>query len=110
MGWVERRENIGVVGLVGLVGSENVYLEPEAAFAEVQELGREQGESLTISSRTLRQRLHEKGLLAGTDKARHMLTVRKTLEGSRREVLHVRSRILHDRPDQSDHENGSAEE
>src|SRR5262249_16133862 len=38
---------------------------------------------------TLRRRLNEKGFLATTDTARGKLTVRKTLQGERRDVLHV---------------------
>jgi hypothetical protein len=108
VGWVDRPQGSAAVGLVGLVGSENVYLEPEASFAAVQALGREQGECLTISSRTLRQRLHDKGLLASTDEGRGRLTVRRTLDGCRREVLHVAMQVLWFRPDQPDQENASA--
>jgi Primase C terminal 2 (PriCT-2)/Domain of unknown function (DUF927) len=92
------------------LGSESIYLEPSASFAEVQELAREQGETLPISERTLRQRLQEKGLLASTDRVRQVLTVRRFLEGRRREVLHVRADCLCCGPDQPDHANGSGNE
>src|SRR5262249_26323464 len=50
---------------VGWVDGTELYLEPEAAFAEVQELARHQGDSLPVSPRTLWRRLRERGLLAG---------------------------------------------
>jgi hypothetical protein len=58
VGWVE----CGLVGKVGSVRSEEVFLEPEASFAVVQALAREQAESLPVSARTLRRRLKERGL------------------------------------------------
>src|SRR5262249_37506521 len=41
------------------------------------------------SAHTLRRRLKDAGLLVTTDATRGKLTVRKTLQGRRREVLHV---------------------
>src|SRR5262249_43761787 len=63
--------------------------EPDASFAAVQRFARDQNESFAISAQTLRRRLKEKGLLATTDVARGKLTVRKTLQGARRDVLHI---------------------
>jgi hypothetical protein len=96
VGWVVSQK-------VGLVGSINVFLEPEASFAEVQAFAREQGESLAISPRTLHRRLKDRGLLVGTDQVREVLTVRRVLEGQRREVLHLRAELLYHPPDQPDH-------
>jgi hypothetical protein len=105
VGWVETDEG----DKVGLVGSKKVYLEPEAAFAQVQALAREQGEAFPISSRTLRRRLHDRGLLASVDKAREVLTVRRVLEGQRREVLHLRTELVYQQPDQPDHHHPKSE-
>jgi hypothetical protein len=102
LGWVEG-------GMVGSVGSEQVYLEPEASFAEVQTLARDQGESFPLSSRTLHRRLHDKQLLASTDSKREVLTVRRVLEGQRRSVLHLHTHLLRSRPDQPDHRDENAE-
>ncbi len=66
-----------------------MYLEPDASFAVVQGFAREQNESLPVTETTLRRRLKEKGFLASTDTTRGKLTVRRTLQGARREVLHV---------------------
>jgi hypothetical protein len=75
--------------LIGWTDGENLYLEPEAAYAEAQRLAVEQGESLPVTQQTLRRRLKEKALLASSDDRRHKLTIRKTLQGARREVLHL---------------------
>src|SRR5215207_2417306 len=92
---------------VGWITGEDLYLEPEAAFAAAQRQGRDSGDALTISSKTLRRRLHERGLLASMDDTRGVLTVRRVLDGSRRNVLHTSSNLLSTpstRPDQPDHE------
>jgi hypothetical protein len=74
---------------VGWLVDGEVYLEPDASYAVVQLLARDKNEMLAVGDLTLRRRLNEKGLLATTDKERGKLTVRKTLQGSRREVLHI---------------------
>jgi hypothetical protein len=79
---------------LGWVDGEDLYLMPEAAHAEAQHLAVEQGESLLIGVRTLAKRLKEKGYLASLDTQRNRLTVRKTLEGANRVVLHLRARSL----------------
>src|SRR5215207_5218976 len=92
---------------VGWIIGEDLYLEPEAAFAAAQRQGRDSGDALTITGKTLRRRLHERGLLASTDDTRGVLTVRRALDGSRRNVLHTSSNFLSTpstRPDQPDHE------
>jgi len=75
--------------LIGWTDGESLYLEPDAAYAQAQRLAVEQGESLAVTSQTLRRRLKEKGLLASVEDRRHKLTIRKTLQGTRREVLHL---------------------
>jgi hypothetical protein len=74
---------------IGWVNDDGVYLEPEAAYAEACGLAHQQGESFPVAARTLRRRLNDKGLLITTEQGRGKLTVRRTLEGTRREVLHV---------------------
>jgi hypothetical protein len=75
---------------IGWVEDQDLYLEPDAAFATAQELAREQGDSLPVTPHTLRKRLREKGLLVSVDERRKKLTVRKTLQGTRRDVLHLK--------------------
>ena len=82
---------------IGWVEGEDLYLEPEASYAEAQALASQQGEGLAVSAQTLRERLHERRLLASTGKAtesRDTLQVRRNLEGRRRDVLHLRVQSL----------------
>ena len=82
--WGWRRGQSGSYGhgdRIGWVDGENLYLEPEAAYAVAQRMAQEGTEPLSISSETLRKRLHEKGKLLTTDTQRKRLTIRKTLEG-----------------------------
>jgi hypothetical protein len=101
-GW---RERVGGSGyepawvpqghLVGWVDGENLYLEPEASLAAVQALARESGETLAIGKRTLHKRLHERRWLMSTEeKPRETLTVRRTLGGARRNVLHLHAHSI----------------
>lgn len=75
--------------LVGWTEGKNLYLEPDSAYAEAQRLAVEQGENLSITPQTLRKRLKDKGLLASIDSRRQKLTVRKTVQGTRRDVMHL---------------------
>ena len=95
-GWRKNRESqLEPRGnLVGWIDGSDLYLEPEAAFAIVQKLGGEGGEPLAVSNRTLHKRLHERGMLVATDETRQRLTVRKTLQGKNRNVLHLRADLL----------------
>ena len=79
---------------------DNVYLDPTAAYRVAQLVGRDVGEVLPVSESTLRKRIHDKGLLASIDEARQTLTVRRSIAGSTRSVLHLlRSTLL---PEASD--------
>lgn len=99
---------------VGWLEDEELYLEPDATLAAVQKQGRDSGEPLAVTGRTLRKRLHERSLLLSTGReheGRETLIVRHTLEGSRKGVLHTASNFLSmplARPDQSDHDHGKA--
>ena len=74
---------------VGWLADGELFLEPDASFAAVQRFAQEQGDGFAVTSNTLRRRLKEKNLLATVDADRGKLTVRKTLQGSRRDVLHI---------------------
>jgi hypothetical protein len=96
---------------VGWVGDGALYLDRDAALAEVQKLGRDVGDGLAVTAQVLTKRLHERGLLASTDQARETLTIRRTLEGKGRAVLHLDAgRLLWseepDKPDKSDEKAG----
>jgi hypothetical protein len=95
---------------VGWVDGDAVLLEPEASYAAVQELAGAQGESLTVSAPTLRRRLKERGLLSSWDAARQELTIRRTLEGRRRNVLHLHTSSLGVEPAQPAQEGENTKE
>jgi len=74
---------------IGWVDAEGILLDPDASYAVAQRLAGDQGESVVVSPKTLHKRMHERGLLASVDDIRHRLTVRKTVLGERRYVLHL---------------------
>ena len=77
-----------------LAEGDQVYLDPDASYAAVQRLGQEVGDRLSLTPQTLRKRLKERGALVSIDAGRQVLTVRRILEGQRRDVLHLSSTIL----------------
>jgi hypothetical protein len=81
---------------IGWTDGESVYLEPDASYSEAARLAGEQGESLTAAPQTLRRRLFERGFLLSTEEARQTLLTRKTVEGTRRKVLHLAARHFYD--------------
>ncbi|MGE0827365.1 MAG: DUF3854 domain-containing protein [Candidatus Binatia bacterium] len=109
-GWRENGESFKPHGeRVGWVDNDNLYLLPDASFAVAQKLGRDQDETLPVTQQTLRKRLNERGYLVSTESVlRGTLTVRRQIEGQRREVLHFRtttlSHGLFSKPDQPDHD------
>jgi hypothetical protein len=72
---------------VGWVDGEDLYLQPEAAYAAVQKQGRDSGDPLAVTGRTLSKRLNEGKVLLSTDSPH--LTVRRVLQGKRLRVLHL---------------------
>lgn len=75
---------------IGWLDGDDLYLESPAAFRVVQLGARDSGEAFAISELTLRKRLREKGLLASTDEKRQTLTIRRTICGAGKDVLHFR--------------------
>lgn len=90
----ETKEIIPRGDLVGWTSGEDLFLDPNAAYRVAQEVASSTGDSLSIGPRTIAKRMHERGLLLSTNDQRGKLTVRHTLQGSRRDVLHVRSAAL----------------
>ena len=72
---------------VGWLCEEGLYLDPTAAFKAAQSMATLEG--LTVTPQTLWKRLKERGLLLTREKERKRNTVRATLQGVRREVLHL---------------------
>ena len=83
--WQPRGERIG------WIDADELFLDPESSFAAVQKLARDQGTSLPIKQRTLWKRLAEQGHLVSRDRARGTNTVRRTIGGQRRDVLHLKA-------------------
>ena len=84
---------------VGWIEDDDVYLEPDAAYGAAQQMATADG--LAVAARTLWKRMHERGVLAGRDGQRQRNTVRRTLGGARREVLHLKKgTLLPQRPSQ----------
>jgi hypothetical protein len=79
---------------IGWVEDDQVYIDPTAAYRVAQLVGRDVGELLAVSEQTLNKRLREKGLLASTEARRETLTVRRSIGGSSRSVLHFRRTTL----------------
>jgi hypothetical protein len=77
---------------VGWIEGDSIYLDADAALGVVQELAHKIGETIPVTPHTLRKRLRERQLLASVDDNRGVQTVRRTLEDSRREVLHLEAR------------------
>jgi len=84
-GWVPRGTRIG------WVAGADLFLEPAASYQVAQELT---GADCLVGEQTLRHRLRERGLLASIDAGRQMVQVRRTLEGTPRQVLHLKASAL----------------
>ena len=89
----EREEWVHKGSRVGWIDGQDLYLDLSAAYKAAQGLAGET-ERLTITGRTLAKRLWEKGYLVSRDVERGKNTVRRTLQGARHDVLHVRAAVL----------------
>lgn len=81
---------------IGWTDGEDLWLDPDASLAAVQELSRRAAEPYTISRTTLAKRLAERGLLASTDLEtnRECVAIRKSIGGARMQVLHLKASLL----------------
>jgi len=77
---------------IGWVAEADAFLEPTISYQVAQDLAG--SERILVGEQTLRHRLREGGLLASVDVGRQMLMVRRTLEGSPRQVLHLKAGCL----------------
>jgi hypothetical protein len=98
---------------VGWLEGSDLFLEPEASYAAVQKLARDQGDSLGVSARTLWRRMGEGKHLASRDETRQRMTVRKMIGSQRREVIHIAQKALcaclgPSQPSQPSHSTSSA--
>jgi hypothetical protein len=90
--WRPQRERVGWV--VDDESGHDLLLDPDASFAAAQSMGRDTGDPLAVQPKTLHRRLQQADLLLSVDEARHRLTVRRTLGGARRYVLHLSASVL----------------
>lgn len=79
---------------IGWADKGDIYIEPTTAYQVTQVASRDLGDSLPVSEQVLKKRLKEKGLLASTDERRETITIRRTLSGSQKDVLHFRRTTL----------------
>jgi hypothetical protein len=70
---------------IGWVDDLRVYLDPEGAFATLQRIAGQQGDTLPVSQGVLWKRLLERGLIEAGEEKRH--TRKKTFEGVRHRVV-----------------------
>jgi hypothetical protein len=75
--------------LIGWVEGENIYLDPEVAYAEAQRLAETQGDRIPVSRQQLQKQLKDGKLLASFEKDK--TTARRTPHGETRPraVLHL---------------------
>jgi hypothetical protein len=74
---------------IGWIKQTDLFLDPTVSYRVAQQLAG--AHQLPITAQTLRHRLREHGLLASIDAGRQMLLVRRTLEGTAKQVLHLRT-------------------
>lgn len=79
---------------VGWVDGNNLFLDPDASYRAAEAMAGSSADGLVLTPRTLWKRLHERGLLVTVEEHRRRLTVRQTIAGARRSVLHLRSASL----------------
>ncbi|HVU64313.1 MAG TPA: hypothetical protein VHC70_10075, partial [Phycisphaerales bacterium] len=103
--WGWRLEKVGAVeewrshgDRIGWVDGADLYLEPGAAYRTAQ-MQAGQGEGLAVSDKMLRRRLHDKHLLKSIDEKRESLVIRRVLDGTRRNVLHLSASLIDGTPD-----------
>jgi hypothetical protein len=77
---------------IGWLCSDDLFLDAAVSYRVARSSGGR--ESVQLSEQTLRRRLHDHGLLVSTDAGREMLTVRRTLDGCARQVLHLNATAL----------------
>ena len=75
---------------IGRFEHDNLYLDPEAAYATVQEFAHHQGQPIQVSQRTLYKALNQKGFILSKDPDGKRLTIKKLLpDGKRPRFLHI---------------------
>jgi hypothetical protein len=95
--WGWRRKPLGRAWLpqgarIGWIAGPDLFLDASASYQVAQQMAGNQ--PLPVSPKALRHQMRERNLLASVDTSRHMLLVRRTLEGHPRQVLHMKASDL----------------
>jgi hypothetical protein len=79
-----------------------VFLDPQLAFSEVQDLSRSQGDSFQINLKTLERRLAKEGLIAVEESRDRSVRFRPKadIDGSRKRVMHLHLSALFPPPEE----------
>jgi hypothetical protein len=85
---------------VGWVKDGEIYIDPEVANAVVQKLATETGDSIPADVAEIKKHLRNKGCLASVDEKRKTINIRRTLEGSVKNVLHLRQGVVGGKEDE----------
>jgi hypothetical protein len=94
-GWCDPhrpRRNLPQGARVGWISGDDLFLDPSISYQAAQDMAGP--EHLLVSEQALRHKLRESGLLVRIDQGRGMVQVRRTLEGSIRQVLHLKAADL----------------
>ncbi len=90
-----RGEKVGWVDEKG-----DLFFDPDAVFAVVQKLARDQGSQIPVTQQTLWKRLDEKGRIKTKEQGRN--TIRKLIQGNNKRVLNILLAPCNQKPDKSD--------
>jgi hypothetical protein len=91
--WVPQGLRIGWLETSGQGKAEAIYLDPAAAYKAAQKISAN-GQGLEVSLSTLTRRLCDNGCLKNSGRHHNRILTRKTLQGSRKYVLHLRPNFL----------------
>ena len=72
---------------IGWLDGDDLYLEPDAAFAVAQRFARDQGDGLSVTKNTLWRRLRERGLLTSFQEGKNLARV--SIGVKRRYAVHI---------------------
>ena len=77
---------------IGWLADDDLFLDPEGSHGAAQQGSGTAG--LEVGASVLRRSLRARELLQSVDAGRQMLTVRRTIAGRSRQVLHLRANVL----------------
>ena len=79
---------------IGWIDGDEIYLDPDVSYEVAKQLVTRRGDQFSISAQMLRKQLKARRLLASREEARDVLTIRRTVEGVNRSVLHFLASTL----------------